>query len=206
MKTGIFISLLLVSNYINAAPVAYDETINGDLTGLPDSATYVGALDVGINTVSGSTSFSDFDKYRFTVGENQILGTLSLNYDSTIVESNLSKQFVLFSFVGDYCCFLNDLDLLGTFSYGGDGFITNDPWLQTPYLNSGDTLTAFTGALTAGDYVIVDSGSSIVSPYQDSGAFLEYTWTMDVTAVPVPASFWLMFSGLAGMASIARRK
>ena len=37
-------------------------------------------------------------------------------------------------------------------------------------------------------------------------AFINYVWTSDVAAVPIPAAAWLFGSGLLGLIGIARRK
>ncbi|WP_425613651.1 hypothetical protein NA78x_003486 [Anatilimnocola sp. NA78] len=65
----------------HAAIIAYNETVNGDLpSSVPIS---VGTLDLGINTVSGTTGFGgsylDFDSFRFTIAPGQQLTAINLD-------------------------------------------------------------------------------------------------------------------------------
>jgi len=205
MKFRLFIVLLSVTNYINAATITYNEASDGDLSQTPGNATYVGGLDVGVNTVSGSSSFSDWDHFRFSVGANQRVNTLSINYNSSFVESQLSKDFLIYRVVGDCLFCTSEFEILGRYSFGYERII----WPfegSIQYLSSGDSVSTFIGSLTEGDYIINDSGASILSEYINSDAAFDYNWTMEVTAVPIPASVWLMLSGLVGIAAVAKRK
>ena len=63
-------------------------------------------------------------------------------------------------------------------------------------------LSAFSSSLPieADTYLLRNYG------YGGTGGTWDYTWTFEVTTVPVPAAVWLFGSGLIGLVGLARRK
>lgn len=181
--------LLFVSFSIHAAPITYSEDVQGDLSNDLRSPTYIGVLDTGINTVSGSSfgpalGYADFDQFSFTVSASQRVTSIIYSYssDQAYVSGHLEQIMP-------------------------DGSREPFAWYITG--NSGPSgsydLLAETGAgaLSAGEY------KSAMSSYGYLGSGdvnFDYTWEFHVSAVPVPASIWLFLSGCIGLTGFLKSR
>lgn len=191
--------VLLISNSVNAAVITYDESVNGDLAGGLSSQTYLGNLDIGINSISGEYSWTDFlitddDTAAFTVSDGHQINSLFINYDYT---PDYQVAIRLQQDIGNdvYTDILNfNIGLDDPSSLLNINFISSD----TDIL-----IDASLGVLGSGNYRL---GSYGMRKNGSDPSYLNYKWSMNVSAVPVPAAAWLFGSGLIGLVGFARRK
>lgn len=173
-----FALVTLAAVAAHAAPITYIEQVHGDLPLFGDPLTTV-ALDVGLNTVTGTTALGsagfDFDSFAFTVAPGQRVESLKVVL--TDVSENLTAA-------------LWDVNAGGRGYNSGSRLDTLDP--ASPGF---DFLDPAALPLGPGDYNI--SGAATVG----IGASA-YTFIFDVHAVPEPASL----AALAGVAVLGLRR
>jgi len=182
---GTFVVMIVMTGVVRpagASPISYTESVSGDLvSGLP--APTVFTLDVGVNTVSGTSTFgptsSDFDSFAFDVPVGMQVTDISYAFVRT-----------------------------GTATAGFTGFALDNgnpgafPLLAQQIVNlfgaSPVGMFATTLPLGAGIYSVQNESLSRAGiDWTD-----DYTWSLTVTStaagVPEPASLVLLGSGLVG--------
>jgi hypothetical protein len=195
--------LLLHSNITVAAPISYDEAIDGDLNDVQSLN-----LDVGTNTISGDwtqtwPSTVDYDPFFFNVATDSIVTAISLNFDSSgVVLPDGYQMIAEYRILDSSPALVSRLDFL----------------LPLPS-DSPQQIPASDLPLTAGTYHLLQFGSFLASGIPDEslaegdGGTVPYSWGFEVESsisppslVPVPASFWLFGTALIGFIGISRRR
>jgi hypothetical protein len=179
--------MLFVCSYTSgmAAVVNYDESISGDLVssegGSIDNDFSVGTFDVGLNTVSGSSSFPnlvegfDVDPFNYNIPDG--LKATSITIVFAMDESIVHRDFWIYNYTqqvvtSQYVRFTD----------------------SSPLLSFTDIMP-----LAAGKYhAIIGSASG--------GGTINYTWQFEVAAVPIPAALGLFGSGLLVLIGVAIKK
>jgi len=173
---------LLAAGSALAAPVNYDEAIDGDLP-FSGSPLPTLAFDLGINTVKGATGIEgidlDFDSFAFTVPVGTQLVSLSLELtDSSRSTGNFNEA--VWQFHKGSAIFRAGTDL-------------GNVEAQSPGTSTFTALPVGADVYHLGANSFSASGSS----------FGDYTFTFELTQVPEPTSLALL--GLGGLL-IARRR
>jgi hypothetical protein len=196
--------VVLFASTAQATVLTFDEGTQGDL---PDTGTIapLGALGIGVNTIAGSMLLPaspslggaiDVDRFVVTVPLgmqlnsvtfNQLPGTFVCPYSSCSMSWGISAW-------------------TPAFPTGGNGIYLG---LSFPQVLSGSSSAFFSSSLPlgAGDYWF-----SILS-WLNGGTFASGTamnYRFDLTAgaapVPLPASAWLLVSGLLGFVALGRKR
>jgi hypothetical protein len=162
------------------------------------SATRLGLLDTGSNTVSGALAGNCLNEPPYGIGCNPSSGGGD-SQDSFIVEVGSGYQidslFVTTSNVSGPDAFS------ASFGAYTSSFATvaADYFLPLGSTTSNLVLTA----IGPGEYSLSMFGQTANA----EGAYsLDYTIQMNVSAIPVPAAAWLFGSGLVGLIGISRRR
>jgi hypothetical protein len=194
--------LFLHSNITVAAPISYDELIDGELN---DQLLILG---VGTNTISGDwtliwPSTIDYDPFFFEVATDSIVTAISLTFDSSGVVLTDGHQMIAgYRILDSSPALVSRLD-----------FILPLPSDSPQHIPASDL------PLTAGTYHLIQTGSFLVigspdeSLAQGDGGTVPYSWEFEIEssisplpAVPVPAAFWLFGTALVGFIGISRRR
>ncbi|MCB1702440.1 MAG: hypothetical protein H6985_04885 [Pseudomonadales bacterium] len=184
---------LAISTTVQAAPVSYNEAVDGDLSSSGGSPQF--SLDVGSNTVSGTTfwtSDGSLDRDGFGLIVPDGMSMLAITYAWEIVSVEAGSLLIQSGrYLGGDCstCGSDWANVYSTYS-GPLGPDTSPKSLFTSALPLGP------GTYTFGD------GFGGQAPY---GTW-DYTFTFEVAAIPLPASAWLFASALAFLLSKDRRR
>ena len=194
----LFVFLLLSHLYIsnsNAAVISYDESIDGELSSDNFdilSPNYIGVLDIGLNTVSGSTfrefqpNSSDADRFHFSIAAGYQLVSIS-------VLNNMTENVNYTSARSTGA--LSGLDGRTLANVSTDIF-------QSSYPNPA-TVLLFPG-FGEGGYSFTGFGGSFITIPLSRIAW-DYTVTLEVTPVPLPPAVWLFGSALIGLIGLNRK-
>jgi len=185
---------------VGAAVVNYDESIDGDIFLNNIKTDFY--FDTGVNTIHGSQSnhiyasgsaASDSDQFRFTVPAANQLTAIDFTFTNLTLDSVYSSVAITYSVQDLPYTFIEGSSKLELKNETPNTLITLFPGssnfpLSEHLYNWGNTLGA--GGLGGTDF----------------GGSWDYTLRFHVSAVPLPTAFWLFFSGLLGLISIARKK
>ncbi len=188
---------------VYSAVINYDESIDGDIASI---SHYVGQLDIGLNTISGHagvTSSTDLDIARIGLGAGMQISQIVLSV-SSIVDNGAHTVFSVL--IGPYSSYpiidrtYFHMDSISSI-YLNDGYddhlVTGDNW--------GGNIFGGSLPLTAAGYYDLSVASFSGTPLDIE---FDYSWSIyvtDASPVPLPASFWLLGSALAGLAGFRRK-
>jgi hypothetical protein len=189
---SIYFLLLLFAGTAYAAPVAYDEVIQGDLqdldilTLLPPTTLL---FDSGVNTITGS-SFVDIPQSSFDRDQFIFLVPVGLQVTNIAVSSNATQS---------------PGALLGANVSVRNGTSPIDAAVAFLSLDSnGGSITPVSLPLATGSYgVYVDY---FTSDNNANVGTINYTMAFTVSSIPIPPALYLFGSGLLGLIGIARKK
>lgn len=204
-------SLAFAAQVAGAAPLSYDEAVDGDIDQLAPP-TFV--LGTGANTVSGTTGVSyvpdqplggDYDPFRFVVQAGTMLTGFTLSW------SNFTPLGGLYAEPGHVngfaTCQLRDA---GNAVLEAVGSLTTDPasLCASPTLDANGSVDLFGSTLPLGDGSYGWAYSRAIQFYlgQEGAWTLDYTLTLNVAQVPLSGSLGLTALGLVALLSGASRR
>jgi hypothetical protein len=212
MKNKWIISILLLpaivlSSPLYAAPVTYDESIDGDL-----GFDNLFVLEPANNYIKGSVatgSSSDSDAFYFTVPESF---KATVTFPGSIDTAG-SPYGVLFSWELHRQVISGNCNVMCSSTYmpyAYQVFVTDD---KVPYLlPPGDETISSIPFLSAGTYFLKHKGSvsSFIpegsEPWENYLYSMNYTASFDLQPVPVPGAFYLFGTSLIALSTASRRK
>jgi hypothetical protein len=167
--------------------VNYDEAVSGDLT--PSSAPYF-ALDVGVNTITGTTSWpypgsSDYDFMLLVLPQSHKITNISLH----ILSSSVDQGRLAWTIFDDSTAGGGQL---------ASGAVMNNcctPWYFT---TPSYPISAVNGGVFSA-YVGMDAKGSFLSPSAN------YQFAITVATIPVPSALWLFGGALTALGAMRRR-
>ena len=204
MKNIIGVMLCLVTLNANSAVITYDEGIDGDLSDVYYAPTNVGTAGSGLNTITGTTtvtvgtpfSSANMDSFIFTVPTGYQISSFTVDHNDQTVDAVNAGYYLMQDATYEY---RNGAYHLQT------GIRLTDVYIGTLYPTNPIDVLALTGGLPlmAGTYAIEAHNMSF-NNIEDSS--IDYTWSVEVSPVPIPSAVWLFGSGLIGLIGLARRK
>jgi hypothetical protein len=190
-----------------ATPLNYNEAVNGDLPGAPPYPVL--PLDVGVNTVTGTSDFdapslnsisADFDDFEFTVPTGTQL--VSFTFTSNVTSVSGSPAWLR----------------IETFIDTGDGstaLACEEEWvINQPAFSPACLVPPSAPDGTFANALPLDAGTYLLAMGQFAASNLSvtdfsYTWALTVDSIPEPTGAATLFSGLVGLGSLrflSRRK
>jgi hypothetical protein len=159
----------------------------------PGNFTYSDSWTAAQTTPVTGTSSGFFDDFVFTISPGQVdLLTSSISLGNFLGISGMKVELYDYAANGS-------VTPLETTPLPGTGY---DPWSSTVAFPGGTSTVSVLQPVTlhAGTYVIEVKGTASGS----SGG--NYTGSLNLTPVPVPATAWLMLSGIGGLGIMSRRR
>lgn len=194
---NIFFSLLILlqMSSVVSASTLYDEAISGDLNDLILGAPFIspgtdlGELSVGINSVFGNFGtaggVNDEDIFTFTVATGFQVSSIDLS-QFQILSGSINN--------GSYFAINDGVDV-------GTGISSSAANLSDALINTtGDILDDFiSGPLFSGSGLSGPLSAGIYSLFlsETSASSIDYQIDLNVSAVPLPAAFWLFTMALS---------
>jgi hypothetical protein len=197
---------VLISTTSSAFAVSFDEKISGDMDALPSWT-----LDAGNNTFTGTISignqfdldsFSFFLPYGYAATLSLSVNSLTFTDTSSALGWNLSKQpgSCVVVLGGPLCHWGGQYQEVAGASYAKDltGAISvaeGDPSLAEPVL------------LDSGPYMLSSYGvqTTPVGGSSSQGGTMDYTFQIQVSAVPEPSDVLLLSVGIIFVGILRRR-
>lgn len=192
---AVFFLATFFSTLSNSAVVNYSEGINGDLAGSWENPTDVGQLDLGLNVISGASSFRDLDGFSFSLLESHKLTNILFIYDSVMLTPRVWGVDAIFRF------WENDDDasfLFNVLEVAGD----NPALVPSPILATALPLTNGTNRITL-EHTVFGLPAGFFDAFEYNYSF---SLLVEPSAVPIPTAAWLFGSSLIGLALARRRK
>lgn len=197
----LFFSLLLSTNVLSSS--LWDEGALGDF-----NAGQLFTLTEGDNLFVGTQAWSDdpIDGFRFIIPDGYS-SSIDIIYEYLNLGESEGTAWVweLHSLAVAESCTPDESWAYSCLAPEGSQHITSEI-VQTPedYMNPSewDHVPIDGYILNAGIYQLADNFGFT----DNQNSVLSYTFNLNVTAVPIPASAWLFGSGLLGLIGIARKK
>ena len=194
----VFLLVFMMSLFglASVSAATFDQDFSGDNT----NPTQLGVFAIGTTTVSGSVvdatgSAPDVDVFSFNIAADTVLTGID-------VTSFASTDDLGFVAIDEGIGFpFNAAELGGgpdTSLFLGGALFGAGTDLFAAFASGALAGTGFTAPLGAGDYTIYVQ--------QLGGAVIDYTFSFEVAAVPLPAAVWLFAAGLMGLFGWSKKK
>ncbi len=197
---------------VQAAPIAYDETVSGDLPyGGRGTVPVLFTFDAGANTVQGTETFFtnqgnttvDGDGLRFSLGADLVLQSVTFEYSGT--QQPMCQEFTLWVAPAALGGNLPSTSLAKTSaSLGTPG---SCQVTIAPIVTSGSSVFGEALPLVGGIYELSDTGGQFGGQGADGLLHYRFTFNVEATAVPAPATLALFGTAFLSLlpASLRRR-
>jgi hypothetical protein len=213
-----FLSLLiLLASPLAAQALSYSEAVGGDFSDSTSAPTNLGTLDLGSNTISGTSTAGatlvfvpdphfpdqDVDVFSFTIAPGQRLDSINLTSVSLV-----NNEGHLGGALGDGAFLGLEAGASITNPLSPAGLLGNTLVGILPGRQAGDDLLialgalhfpgsiGFSGPLAAGEYTLW---------WQEGPTDASYAFDLNVSVIPEPSTALLMGLGLSALAGVRRR-
>jgi hypothetical protein len=187
-----------------AAPIAYDEAVDGDLSNFSSSPTVFSLDSAGTSTISffqilTNGTGGDSDSFRIDLASGIEITGLTLSLDaSSLTGRALSAQgsFGMVSVSDPPIVFVDPTYLFGPeFLLSGSESFTGTINESIAFLGFGGVVNTPLGGIGGAEYdMTLTITSTAVGPDPDPGA----------AVIPLPASMWLLLAGSLALGGAAR--